>query len=74
MTDNTAINGILFDGEDSGDVNVENFNFTNNNIENEFIDGMTLIQFNNFVNLNVYHCHISMNDANYLFNAIINGN
>ena len=46
----------------------------NNNISNSLINGITLIQFNYFTNINISDCDLNMNDGNYLFNIILTGN
>eukprot|EP01084_Bolivina_argentea_P217955 369966_1 len=71
-SDNTATNGMLFNGLNSGDINLNNFIFNNNNIQKP-LDGETLIEFTQFNDLNVDQCQLNMNDGDYLFNAVING-
>eukprot|EP01083_Nonionella_stella_P030706 84145_1 len=71
VDNNTAVNGLLFDGQSNGDVNVTNFAFINNNIANAAIDGETLLQFNGFVSLSVDQCQLSNNDGDHLLKAIL---
>ena len=73
INDNTAINGILFTGSDSGDVDIYNFQFINNNWDDLSVDGQTLIQFDYFSNVNIDNCDLSKNDGDYLFTMIVNG-
>ena len=74
VINNTAINGILFFGMNNGDVILENLIFTYNNINNSLIDGIILIQFYYFVDVNVINCDIGKNDGNYLFLLNVTGN
>eukprot|EP01084_Bolivina_argentea_P194619 333941_1 len=74
IKDNTAEDGILFDGESNGDVNINEFEFRNNNFDNILIDGQTLMSYTNFINFVIDYCSIDQNDGDYLFKMLVSGN
>eukprot|EP01084_Bolivina_argentea_P217956 369967_1 len=73
VSDNTALNGVLFDGVGNGNVDIQELQFTKHNYVDSLIDGENLMQFNNFIDFTVQSCYINMNGGEYLFNAILTG-
>eukprot|EP01083_Nonionella_stella_P030707 84149_1 len=73
VEDNTATNGILFDGKGSGSVNIIDFEFIDTNYIDTLIDGDQLMQFNRFIHFAMSECVIERNDANYLMNLNVSG-
>eukprot|EP01084_Bolivina_argentea_P178794 309036_1 len=73
VSENTAINSILFRGSNSGNVFISNINFDGHN-QNGLIDGDILILLDSFINSHVEICDIFENDGNYLFKGILSGN
>ena len=73
ITSNTAPNGLNLEGDDSGNVNINNFVFENNNNQDIDIDGEILLSFNYFINFKIYIFNIYNNDGDYLFKGILDG-
>eukprot|EP01084_Bolivina_argentea_P310164 536641_1 len=72
FTYNTASNGVLFSGTNLGNVSVSDLDFQHHN--NDLSDGEILILFNEFINLKVETCIVSVNAGNYLFKGKISRN
>eukprot|EP01084_Bolivina_argentea_P293480 504751_1 len=73
VNDNTAINGVLFDGKGNGNIDIKDLQFTQHNYVDSLIAGENLMQFNNFIDFTINNCNVNLNDGDYLFNAILTG-
>eukprot|EP01083_Nonionella_stella_P170215 578789_1 len=71
--DNTARNGILSEGSDTGSVEIMNFEFIETNYVDTVIDGQQLMQFGGFIHFAMSECVIERNAANYLMNLNVSG-
>eukprot|EP01083_Nonionella_stella_P043756 118081_1 len=72
VSNNTANNGLLFRGTNSGDVDVNDLVFEYHN-DDSSIQSETLLLFDLFINANMTSCHLRNNHANYLFKGSLSG-
>eukprot|EP01083_Nonionella_stella_P000920 2643_1 len=73
IDDNTATNGILFDGRGIGSVKIIDFELIETNYIDTTVAGEQLVSVNGFAHFAMRECVIERNDANYLMNLNVSG-